>query len=95
MNPGRCPACNRPITGERVQRPHADFHPACAALVVCLDPVKIKGPGGPRIRRPRPHDPALARRVKAMVDDGMTYAEIGRRLGIGAERASRVARGLE
>jgi hypothetical protein len=25
----------------------------------------------------------------------MTYAEIGRRLGIGAERASRVARGLE
>jgi uncharacterized protein YerC len=30
-----------------------------------------------------------------MVDDGMTYAEIGRRLGIGAERASRVARGLE
>jgi hypothetical protein len=93
-----CPTCNRPVAPDEpsaVRRPHADFHAACAAAVVCLDPVKIKGPGGPRIRRPRPHDPALARRVKAMDEDGMTYAEIGRRLGIGAERASRVARGLE
>jgi hypothetical protein len=92
-----CPTCLR-VPVDPVVRPHATFCRECAALVVCLDPVKHKGPGGARprgIRRPRPHDPALARRVKAMDDDGMTYAEIGRRLGIGAERASRVARGRE
>jgi hypothetical protein len=91
-----CPTCLR-VPVDPVERPHATFCRECAAAVVCLDPVKIRGPYGPRPRgrRPRPHDPALARRVKAMVDDGMTYAEIGRRLGIGAERASRVARGLE